>query len=661
MSVRQSASRWDRIAKLEPYYSVLSHPQFLLSRIRENPAPFFESGEADVARLIDSIRKADAHAEIHNALEIGCGPGRQIPALLRRGIAVTAVDQSPEMLSLARANTAHHGDRVTFVDANAFREDRESRFDLVMAARVLQHIRSSQGSAFVRDIATRVRRGGYLYLDLPFRSTRSALSQTALQLRAHVPLLNSIANVAKNRPRSTPVLPVHLHSLDTIVEALDASAMEIVDVAIRQENELTTAGILAGAHGRRKAHFDQMAVPSKTSELPADYISPRELVRTITLEDLSARAEQYFARMESFETQLSKPFASTVEAPGMLISLGAVLLGMRLVPGMRVLDFGGGTGWLSRALSQFGCRVVLCDVSPTALRVARESNEQHRPIGAKEPMEYLLFGGTRIDLPDASVDRIICFDSFHHVPNPDEIIREFGRILRPGGLAAFSEPGPHHSRSASSQFEMRVHGVLENDVDVRAIWNVAKTAGFDDFRAGVFDGNPPYMTLDELEELLGGGPALQRTAHHLRDFAEDVRTFTLHKRGEETLDSRTTRGLLSRIEIEMAATAKAGEPIPFTATIENIGTAIWLPFSTSHGGVALGAHLYRGDGLVNFDFVSIPVSEEPIAPGARVVVEGTLPLLTRGRYTLDFDLVSRRVIWFEQAGSKPARRTIDIA
>ena len=36
---------------------------------------------------------------------------------------------------------------------------------------------------------------------------------------------------------------------------------------------------------------------------------------------------------------------------------------------------------------------------------------------------------TASSLTDESVDRIVCFDAFHHVPNPAEVIGEFGRVV----------------------------------------------------------------------------------------------------------------------------------------------------------------------------------------------------------------------------------------
>jgi ubiquinone/menaquinone biosynthesis C-methylase UbiE len=96
-----------------------------------------------------------------------------------------------------------------------------------------------------------------------------------------------------------------------------------------------------------------------------------------------------------------------------------------------------------------------------------------------EPV-FLHFDGHKINLPDESVDRIICHDAFHHVPNQKEVISELGRVLKRGGIAGFSEPGRFHSQSPQSQSEMRNFNVLENDIIPTEIFSLAREYGFDD-------------------------------------------------------------------------------------------------------------------------------------------------------------------------------------
>ena len=69
----------------------------------------------------------------------------------------------------------------------------------------------------------------------------------------------------------------------------------------------------------------------------------------------------------------------------------------------------------------------------------------------------------------------MCLDAFHHVPNPGLVLAELSRVLKEGGIAGFAEPGPEHSKSPQSQYEMKTFKVVENDVNVAG--NLAARAG----------------------------------------------------------------------------------------------------------------------------------------------------------------------------------------
>lgn len=61
-------------------------------------------------------------------------------------------------------------------------------------------------------------------------------------------------------------------------------------------------------------------------------------------------------------------------------------------------------------------------------------------IGGKPATYMMPRADGIIDLPDASVDLITCYSVLHHVPNVSTVIRELGRVLRPGGIMLLREP-----------------------------------------------------------------------------------------------------------------------------------------------------------------------------------------------------------------------------
>jgi SAM-dependent methyltransferase len=100
--------------------------------------------------------------------------------------------------------------------------------------------------------------------------------------------------------------------------------------------------------------------------------------------------------------------------------LGRVL---RLGPGRTVVDLGSGTGKFTRALAPLG-----------AARVAVEPTPGMRRVFERVVPEVPVLDGTaeRIPLPDGMADAIVCAQSFHWF-RPRIALREFARVLRPGG------------------------------------------------------------------------------------------------------------------------------------------------------------------------------------------------------------------------------------
>src|SRR5690349_8582628 len=339
-----------------------------------------------------------------------------------------------------------------------------------------------------------------------------------------------------------------------------------------------------------------------------DTIDVKQLIAENSLEDLNRLAEHYFAQVDDWSFHLAKPFGAVEEVPQLLINFAVVLQGLNLCPGMTVLEFGAGSCWASRYLTQLGCRVIAADVSPTALKIGRELYQQQPIIGKRPEPQFLLFDGRRFDIPDETVDRILCLDALHHVPNTRDVLCEMGRVLCRGGIAGFAEPGPQHSRTEKSQREMRDFGVVENDVDIREIWNYGLTAGFTDIKLAVFNVPPFHLSLDEFENLVAEQTqteageqteSWEKYAAAVRDFLANQRTFFLHTGLPRPSDSRYRAGLKARIETrENAMTARANQTIVIHACVTNDSPSTWLPRGAGLGAVLLGVHVCDREGQI---------------------------------------------------------------
>jgi SAM-dependent methyltransferase len=392
-------------------------------------------------------------------------------------------------------------------------------------------------------------------------------------------------------------------------------------------------------------------------------IRPADIIARHSVEELIETADEYYRGIADATALMSRPFAYLHEAPVMLQDMGALLAGLQLGKTMTVLEFGAGTCWLSRCLAQLNCQPICCDASRAALDIGRRLFAQHPLIGSTvfAPV-FLPFDGHRIELDDESVDRIVCFDALHHVPNVDEVLGELGRVLREGGIAGFSEPGRDHSRSAQAQYEMRDHRVLENDVDLRAIFAAARHAGFTQLTARV--ANDLEVSVDHYQAIV------ERREHDVQraiwnntcDTMRSRAVFFLHK-GETRRDSRSHVGLAhamrtTRVDHRVARRA----PLNIDLRIDNTGTAAWLSTNIhEYGIVRVGTHLYDRDAkLIAIDHSRHDLPRD-VDPGESIDITIEVPLPADGDFVVGIDLVAEGVIWFEHVGSRtlmvPARRS----
>jgi SAM-dependent methyltransferase len=104
----------------------------------------------------------------------------------------------------------------------------------------------------------------------------------------------------------------------------------------------------------------------------------------------------------------------------------------------RALDFGCGVGRVSRALAKHFDEVVGVDISPRMISWARDLNS--------ETLRCSFLVSSDPDLRNfdsGTFDLVLCLLVLQHLPNgrdAERYIREFVRLLRPGGVAAFQVP-----------------------------------------------------------------------------------------------------------------------------------------------------------------------------------------------------------------------------
>lgn len=97
---------------------------------------------------------------------------------------------------------------------------------------------------------------------------------------------------------------------------------------------------------------------------------------------------------------------------------------------IKVLDIGCGGGFLTNHLANVGHQVTGIDLSPSSLEAARQND-------TTKSVKYLTANAYSLPFEDQTFDAVAAMDILEHVENPDQLIKEAGRVLRPGGLFFF--------------------------------------------------------------------------------------------------------------------------------------------------------------------------------------------------------------------------------
>jgi ubiquinone/menaquinone biosynthesis C-methylase UbiE len=105
---------------------------------------------------------------------------------------------------------------------------------------------------------------------------------------------------------------------------------------------------------------------------------------------------------------------------------------MSLQSESHLLDVGGGTGRVADALKDMVRKTVIADFSQGMLRYAIKKRHQ-----------VVCSMAEKLPFPSFKFDRIIMVDTFHHLSDQDQTIKELWRVLAPGGKIIIIEPDIH--------------------------------------------------------------------------------------------------------------------------------------------------------------------------------------------------------------------------
>ena len=158
--------------------------------------------------------------------------------------------------------------------------------------------------------------------------------------------------------------------------------------------------------------------------------------------------------------------------------------------GHTVVDYGCGPGALAvelaRRVGPQG-KVIGLDVNPEFLAKA---DALAAAQGVEGHVETRLMTDAQLPLPEHTADRVLCKNVLEYVPDPQQTINEFHRVLRTGGVAHVSDSdwgavifGPSPERFDKI---MAAAGIaFRTPLIGRRLYGLFRTAGFSDIKVQV--------------------------------------------------------------------------------------------------------------------------------------------------------------------------------
>ena len=118
-----------------------------------------------------------------------------------------------------------------------------------------------------------------------------------------------------------------------------------------------------------------------------------------------------------------------------------VLKEVGIKPGFQVLDYGCGPGGYINPLAELvgkSGKIYALDIHPLAI-------QRVQSIASKKQLNNVetICSDCKTGLPDNSIDVILLYDTFHDLSDPNGVLEELHRVLKPNGILSFND---HHMK-----------------------------------------------------------------------------------------------------------------------------------------------------------------------------------------------------------------------
>jgi len=138
-------------------------------------------------------------------------------------------------------------------------------------------------------------------------------------------------------------------------------------------------------------------------------------------------------------------------------------------PGFHVLDYGCGPGSYIIATAELvgkSGKIYALDIHPLAIQMVQS-------IATKKQLTNVetICSDCKTGLPDKSIDVALLYDTLHGLSEPNEVLAELHRVLKPNGILSFSD---HHMKESEIISKMTDKGLFRLSRKGERLYNFSK-------------------------------------------------------------------------------------------------------------------------------------------------------------------------------------------
>jgi len=237
--INDSDRDWERFGSTDPYFAVLTAPEFHGQVSGVERAKFFQSGVEHIANMFSIIhQRLDPSFAPERALDFGCGVGRLLIPLAERCREVTGMDISPSMLAESRRNCDAAGATgVRLLRSDDSLSALDGEFDFIHTYIVLQHIPVERGEKVIRGLTQRLAPNGIAMFQVPYTGGRDRLlSKLLYWTRMAIPGGKQTLNLLRGKPPGAPVMQMNPYSVTRLLDVLAGEGCQEVHVRFSDHN-----------------------------------------------------------------------------------------------------------------------------------------------------------------------------------------------------------------------------------------------------------------------------------------------------------------------------------------------------------------------------------------------------------------------------------------